>query len=208
MKPFALFVGLSVMVLSAMANVYVPNAKLAGESVVVRMAKDEGVVTAVFEFEEWIARDTKWVYFPIFTSDSSDPVKVLARAGLELEIGGKKLEVPLPCEAPERFRKKTGDPQVCWFRANIDDSLGEEVVEIHSRMTIRVSYSQPLIGDRFYYLPVIIGQNDKEKRSWRYQMHVRAGPRILKVVSNDTDYEQITEGVVVYLKDGETVAVR
>lgn len=208
MKPLALLIGLSVMATSAVANVYVPNAKLAGESVLVRVGKEEASVTAVFEFEDWITRDTKWVYFPIFASDSSDPVKVLARARLELEIEGKKLDVALPCEAPERFRKRTSDPRACWFRTKIDDLFGDEVMEIHPRMTIRVSYTQPLIGGRFHYLPVIVGDDRKQERSWRFQMFVRADSHVLEVMSKDTDYEKIADGAVVYLKDGETVVVR
>jgi hypothetical protein len=185
----------------------VPSAKLAGETVYVHLLKDEARVTAVFEFEEWITRDAKLVYFPLFASDPADPVKVLARTGFELEISGKKLGIALPCEAPKRFQKMAGSLRVCWFVANLDDLVEDADVDLSRRMTIRVSYSQPLIGGCFYYLPVIMGL-EKQKRSWRYQMLARSGLRVTEVVSKGTDYEQIADSVVVYLKDGETVAIK
>jgi hypothetical protein len=208
MKTLAILLGLVVGTFSLKANAYVPNAKLAGESVSVRVLKDEARVTAVFEFEDLITRDAKKVYFPIFAADGADPGKILARAGFELEIRGKKLGTAFPCEAPEKFRKKTSDPRVYWFVADIDDLVEAAEIELHPRMIIRVSYSQPLIDGRFHYLPVIVGQDDRENRSWRYQMVVRSNLHIMEVVSKGTDYEQIAEGVVVYLKDGETVVVR
>ena len=209
MKVVAVLVYLAAAVFHAKANLYLPHAKLAGESVHVRLLKETAEVTAVFEFDEWITRDAKVLYFPIFSADAIDPLKLLARTGLTLEIQGRKIGIPAPCAPPDKFKKLSGSPRVCWFAANLEELAEQWNEEAYARIFVKVIYAQPLIQGSFYYLPVIVGSSDKsESRSWRYQMLVHSETRIARVTSKTTDYEQLADAVVVYLKDGNLVEVR
>ena len=204
-----LFLGLAI---STSANVYIPKAKLAGETVFVHITKEAAVVTAVFEFDDWITLDAKVVYFPIFTNASDDPIQILAHADFALEVDGKKLGVAAPCETPTRFGKLPKNPRISWYAANLDELIDNAKAEVdfNRRIIVRLSYTQPLIHGRFYYLPVVIGSADpdKEKRSWNYQMLAHSNLKILQVLSKQVDYEQLGNGVVVYLKDTEIVVIQ
>jgi hypothetical protein len=211
MKTHLCFIFVLACVTSTRANFYIPKAKLSGETVYVRLVKDTAAVTAIFEFDEWETRDDKLIYFPMFATGSEDPVKVLARADFELEIGGKKIGIATPCAPPRKFRDIPSGPKILWFAANLDLLIGDTAVDINQRVIVRASYVQPLIQGVFYYLPVIAGQSDdldREKRSWRYQMHARSTLRITTVLSKKSDFEQLGDSVVVFLKDGEIVEVR
>ncbi len=191
----------------AQANVYEPRAKLAGETVNVRILNDSAVVTAIFEFEQWITRDEKVVYFPIFAADIDDPLRVLARAKVELEVGGKKVGTAVPCKAPRVFDKLPGGVRAYWFVANLDDLVADSEVDYAAQVVMKVTYVQALLHGRFYYLPVITGHESTglEKRSWQYQMHARSAERMIRIRSEKSDYEQLDDALVVYLRDGEIV---
>jgi hypothetical protein len=195
---------------SARANLYVPKAKLAGETVYVRLTKDDAVVNAAFEFEQWDTIDDKIIYFPIFASETENPIGVLSRAGFELEIAGKKIGIATPSTAPRKFDRPVKGVKVCWFAANLDDLVDESNVDIDHRIVIKVRYAQPLIAGVFYYLPIITGSSepDQEKRSWKYQMHARSAARLIRVHSKDSDSELLGETTVVYLKDGQVVMLQ
>jgi hypothetical protein len=209
MRTHALLFALVISALPANANLYVPRAKLAGETVRVRLQKDSAEVTAVFEFAEWFTRDAKVLYFPIFSADVVDPIQLLARSGFELEIEGQKIGMAAPCAPPARFKLIPGSPRIYWFSADLEE-LGEKWnEEVFPRVVVRVSYSQPMVRGSFYYLPIIVGTSEKEeRRAWHYQMQLHAASRVPRVLSKGTDYEQLADTVVVYLKDGEIVEVR
>jgi hypothetical protein len=191
----------------ARGNFYVPKARLAGESVYVRLSSESGRVTGVFEFEDWITRDKKVVYFPVFGSPASEPFTVLSQAEIEFEVHGKKVGIAMPCETPAGMKQSVAGARIFWFAANLDDSVDIEALNSGDRMVVRFSYTQRLIKGRFYYLPIIPGQAVDEP-SWRYQMFVRSESRVVRVTSKDTDSFSLADGVVVHLKDRSILEVR
>jgi hypothetical protein len=194
----------------ASGNLYVPNAKLAGETVYARLTNESARVTAVFEFEEWMTRDAKILYFPIYANDADTPVQALAHSDFELEVGDRKLGVAEPCEAPERFKNISRSPRIYWYSVNLEHVVDFESVDFNSRISIKMTYTQPLIHGKFYYLPVIIAHadlNDKS-RPWKYQMFARSNMRVVQVLSKGTDFEQFGDAVSVYLRDGDVVEIR
>jgi hypothetical protein len=195
---------------SAQANVYVPRAKLAGETVKVRLSGDSAIVTAVFEFEERITRDAKVVYFPIFATDTNDPLQVRARAKFEIEIGGRKTGIAMPCKSPREFGKPPSGVRACWFVANLDDLIDDSEKPSEGRIALKATYVQPLLRGTFYYLPVMSGHvvPGGEERSWQYQMHARSPSHLIRVQSKGIDSEEMDDGIVVYLKDGELVELQ
>jgi hypothetical protein len=191
----------------ACANVYVPKAKLAGETVYARLSKESASVTAVFEFEEWFTQDAKIVYFPVFATEAVDPITVLSRAEIEFEVGDKKVGVASPCEAPKGLKQALAGAHIYWFSANLNDLVDGAELESSGRTIVRFSYSQPLISGRFYYLPIIAGSSDGAA-SWKYQMLVRSESKPVRVTSKGTEFYQLADVVSVYLKDREIVEIR
>jgi hypothetical protein len=196
----------------AFANFYIPNAKLAGETVSVRLAQGSAVVTAVFEYESWQTRDSKVVYFPLFAEEGQNAMSVLARSSLELVIDGKKVGIPTPCEDPRGIKSDPKTANIFWFSANLDDLFNDATegpVEIHDPFIIRARYVQPLVHGSFFYLPVIAGYAEVlPHRLWKYQMFARSTSRQIKVVSKATDYESLESDIVLYLKDREIIELQ
>jgi len=194
----------------ASANLYIPKAKLAGETVQVLMDAINADVNAVFEFEDWMTLDDKIVYLPIFSQQSDDPIRTLSQAKFELDVGGKKIQAALPCEPPERFKSLSKEHRIHWYAINLDHLFEDEVPGFGNNVTIRLHYVQPLIADQFYYLPVIIGHstNDASTTEWKYQMYVRSFIKIAQVISKKSRYERLGDSVVVLLRDAEIVQIR
>jgi hypothetical protein len=213
MKKYGLLIALMYSAISLYGNIYIPKAKLAGETVHARVSKDTAHVTAVFEFSDLYTRDALALYFPIFSDTQVDPIQVLAGSRFELEINGKKAAIPTPCDAPPSLKTPESSvttPRAYWFYVNIGDLLGDTIVDLNCRVVIRATYSQPLIGGVFYYLPIIpgISEAEEKKRSWSYQLFVRSGLRVMQVRTKGADYEQLEDCVVVYLKHAKIVAVQ
>jgi hypothetical protein len=219
MKKIQFLLGIFLLVSAAHGNVYIPKAKLAGETVYVQLTKDSARVTAVFEFEQLQTKDGLIVYFPIFSNAADDPIRVLADSRFELSVGDKTVNFAKPCPAPEWTKDIKTDHRICWFTANIGDLIFYQddksvVVETNESTVIRFSYTQPLIHGRFYYLPVIPGASvpdwdwNKNRYSWNYQMFARSGLRVTDVSSKGTLYEPLEDSVVVYLKDREIVEIQ
>jgi hypothetical protein len=207
MKPFRIISLLLVLATCAQANVYVPRAKLTGETVSVRILNGSAAVTAIFEFEYLITRDEKVIYFPIFSTDGDDPIHVLSQANFDLEINGQKFGTATACAAPRAFKKLPPGAKAFWFVVNLEAFVTIDVLNSGKPVIVRFTYSQPLIHREFFYLPVITGHDvlDREGRAWRYQMHARCPTKMVRVLSTDTDYEQLDDGITVFLKDGELV---
>jgi hypothetical protein len=191
------------------ANVYLPNAKLVGETVQVRLLADSAVVTAAFEFDDWITSDAKRLYIPLFAREGDDPIDVLSRARLDLVIRGKEAGLATPCKAPRAVGEHPTGVKVFWFVLNLDEFEKELVFLNDAPLVVRVTYHQPLLGGRFYYLPVIPGfeSKEKERRSWSYQLFARCSAHVIRVFSPEPDYERYEDGVVWYLRDGQLVVL-
>ncbi|HWA26889.1 MAG TPA: hypothetical protein VG734_14615 [Lacunisphaera sp.] len=200
---FVLCNGLSL----AWGNVYVPKAKLAGESVYARLSRESGRVTGVFEFEDWVTRDEKIVYFPVFGSSTDEPLAVLTQAEVEFEVHGKSVGIAKPCEAPAGMTQSVAGVRIFWFAANLDELVSGEELNSGDRIIVRFSYTQPLIHGRLYYLPIIPGQVADEPL-WRYQMFVRSEFRAVQVTSKDSVSFPLSDVLVVHLKDRSIVEVR
>src|ERR1035437_1538171 len=172
MKHFFYFAAILLMPI-AFANVYIPKAKLAGVSVCVWFSKDTASVTAVFEFADTWTKDDKVIFFPIFASKGEAPVDVLAKAKFEITIGDKVFVAATPCEAPRKLAVLPEDVSGCWFKIEVDEQCCELAERDGSRLPVRLTYSQPLIGNRFYYLPIIPHGDElieSQDRDWRFQL--------------------------------------
>jgi hypothetical protein len=206
MKALTIVASIVLSVSCASANVFVPKAKLAGETVSARLIADAAIVTAVFQFEEWETKDEKIAYFPIFSTET-DPIRVLAKSRFEFRIGDKT-GTALPCAAPRSAVQLPSGIRLFWYAIHFDDLI--EVTDLNATphpLAIRVSYLQPLIGGKFFYLPSIAGFTvEKEQRSWPFQLHVRSAERSLRVVSA-SDYELLGDALTVYLRDGALVVI-
>jgi hypothetical protein len=194
------------MVSLACGNVYVPDSKVVGEALSVLITKESALVQGVFDFNDWMTKDEKVFYLPIYAPEDMEPTRLLAIAKVEVEVAGKSVERITPCAAPSGFGQLRHARRVQWFcwRVTLDDV--DQVVTFGPR--IRVSYTQPLINGRFYYLPVIKGAPRGEGRGWAYQMHVRGASRLSHMVSEKIDHEVFGSVLTVFLKDGEEVEVQ
>lgn len=194
----------------AWGNVRVPKATLAGETVYVRLGRDSADVTAVFAFEYyWYTKDAKIVYFPLFAPDGVAPIKVLERAKIEFEVADQKVVVASPCPAPPGMMDTWQGSRIHWFAVNLEYAVESDKLDNKTdNILICFSYSQPLIGGRFYYLPIIPRESPRSDGSWAYQMLVRSAAKPVVVVSEKTDYIRLADTIVVYLKHGEVVEIQ
>jgi hypothetical protein len=176
------------------------------------LSQGEAVVSAVFEYESWQTRDAKVAYFPLFADAGQDSTSVLARSSIVLEINGRKVGIPAPCEDPRGVKGESKNAKIFWFSANLDELFEDTVegpFEIDGSFILRVRYIQPMIRGSFYYLPVIAGYSEiLPKRSWKYQMFARSADRPIKVVSKATEHEQLESDLVLYLNDREIVELK
>lgn len=206
MKAQVIFASIILFVSSVSANIYVPKAKLVGETVSAVLLANAAMINAVFQFEYWETEDEKIAYFPIFTTDT-DSVRVLAESRFEFRIGDKT-GTAVPCEAPRSVAHLPSGVRVFWYAIHFEDLVDDaELNATLYPLPIRVSYLQPLIGRQFFYLPSIAGfAISKEKRSWPFQLHVRSAEHSLRVVST-SDYESLGDALTVYLRDGSLVVL-
>jgi hypothetical protein len=204
-----LYLALLLCVTSSLArgNFVIPKAKLAGESVYVTIASSSARVAGIFEFESWMTHDEKVVYFPIFGLPTAEPLSVLSQSEFEFEIHGKTVGVAKPCDAPPGMKQSVAGLRIFWFAANLDQLVEYDEPNSEERMIVRFSYTQPLLHDCFYYLPIIPGYVEDEQ-AWRYQMLVRSARRTVQVTSKQNDAFPVADAVVVHLKDRSIVEVR
>jgi hypothetical protein len=189
------------------ANVYLPRAKLVGETVNVLVTQENAIVEGIFAFNDWGTRDEKMLYLPIYAPGGETAGRLLAVAQVEVEMDGKPVEGIEPCSPPSGFERPRNSRPVQWFRWPI--GLGEsEVVEVGTGPRVRVRYCQPLIGARFYYLPVIAGSSKSPERQWAYQMHVRGVGRVPRPCSKEIDCEVLGSVLTVYLKNGDEIQIQ
>ncbi|MCF7687728.1 MAG: hypothetical protein K9M98_10665 [Cephaloticoccus sp.] len=185
-----------------------PKAKLAGESVYARIGNQAVAVAAAFEFADWAANGEKLVYFPIFAPASADPLQVLDEAQLEFDLNGKPGGVATPCAAPMKLSSALPGIRIFWYSASLADMVDGEAEEpADARFIVRLSYSQPLLGRRFYYLPVLMGQAPSGQEGWKYQMVVRSVTKPVRVISKGTEYRVLLDAVAVQLRDREIVVI-
>lgn len=193
----------------APATIYVPTAKLTGESVYVRIRDDVGSVAAVFNFDHWETSSAKTIYFLIYARPGLDPAGLLAQSSPEIvtdEIPASTL--PMPCEPPARTPSDPPGAHAYWYCLNVEDLFGDKPAEVvRSGIIVRLRYKQPLIKGRFYYLPIIPGQTPGDS-SWPCQMVIRADQRLVRVTSRDTEFYALDDVVVVHLKDRQIVELR
>ena len=199
---FVLFVALGA---SAFANDIVPKAKLAGETVYVRIGQDSASVAAVFKFEPGATADARTIYFPIFAVGEVDPAAVLAQANVDFSIDEKPGELVTPCAAPAGLDLKIGRIRACWFSIAIEDA--PDRVETEHPVLVRLSYTQPLIKGEFLYLPVIPGQS-KDDAAWSYQMLARADHHIVRVITGKAEYFPLADAVSIHLRDRQILQLR
>jgi len=185
-----------------------PKAKLAGESVYVRIGNQAVAVAAALEFEDWATEEEQLVYFPIFAPASADPLQVLDEARLEFDLNGKPGGVATPCAAPMKLTSALPGIRIFWYSASLADMVvGEAEDTGDTRFIVRLSYTQPLLGRRFYYLPVIMGQVSAGQEGWKYQMIVRSVAKPVRVISKGTEYRVLLDAVAVRLRDREIVVI-
>jgi len=179
-----------------------PKSKIVGQSVYVALGKEAATVTVVFEINTWETSDTKIVYFPIFAQDGMDPIKILAQSRFEFEVGEIKNEAAVPCAAPPGMMKTWNGYHIYWFAINIGEVLeaGELDWLDSDGALVRFTYTQSLLGGRFYYLPLIPHEYPASDRLWQYHMIVRAAHKPVAVVSKKTDYCRLADVVIVYLR--------
>jgi hypothetical protein len=197
-------------VASASANPVISKAKavLVGETVHVKMLEDAAIVRGVFEFEDWLPGDGTTVYVPIFAEKASEAAQLLAQTGLELEVDGKRLGPASPCDVPAGVALPANIPRIFWFAADLDILIDDRESIASRRCVLKVSYSQPLIRGRFYYLPILAGESSEgNKRRWNYQMIIQATTRIPQVLSKHSDFEQLGSNLVIYLRNRSIVEV-
>jgi len=191
--------------LPSFANVVIPKAKLAGETVYVRIGQDSASVAAVFKVEPPETADAKVIYFPIFAVGEVDPATVLAQANVDFSINEKPGELVTPCAAPAGLDLKIGRVRTYWFSIAIEDAPDSPPSE--GPVLVRLSYSQPLIKGEFLYLPIIPGQT-KDEAAWSYQMLARADHHIVRVITEKAEYFPLADAVSIHLRDRQILQLR
>ncbi|PTX94197.1 hypothetical protein [Opitutus sp. ER46] len=183
-----------------------PRARLAGETVHVRLVGTTAYVQVALQFDAWLTSDPKYAYVCLF-STLPTAEEALSNAGFELRAGGRVVSTAERCAPPRRVANLPRNARAFWFRVNLDE-LADETDRAASEgpFVVKFGYSVSLVDGRFHYVPVIAGFGDAPGRRWEYQMHARSITRPVKVVS-DSDYEPLGDAVTVYLRDAAIVTL-
>jgi len=176
--------------------------RLLGETVYVRIGTTAGDVEGVYEFSDSVRE----LLVPVFAATKTPAAEALNDAQLRVMIDDIELTQLAPAEAPFEMKGLPRGVKLVWFSTSAAPGDTERLEKTPAR-TVRLSYRQPLLHDRFLYLPVIApgAARTGDARNWRYQMFVRSIDRLFSAPELPADSRHLGDVLVVYLRDRELV---
>jgi hypothetical protein len=178
------------------------TASVAGESVYVRLSDLAGEVDGTLE----LSSTSKEVLVPVFAEAKTRAATVVKETRLRVLLDDIEFSEITPAAAPFAVPGLPPDVKVVWLAATVAPADAARLAEA-TGTTLRVSYRQPLLHDRFFYLPVIAPGHERAsaKRNWPFQMFVRSTDRLLAPPEPPADSQHLGDILVVYLRDRQLV---
>ncbi len=191
----------------ALGNESPPSSELRGETVYVLVGETESRVDAVYDIADF-AKTAEHLLFPLFGQADANPKDVLAWARLRVSFNGKALTGISLAKPPGASPATPAELQVVWARINTGPASTSQP-RASSGLALRISYVQPHIDGRFYYLPQSLPIELSETRgtSWRYSLIARSPDLPLRFSVGESRWERLGDILVVYLKQDQIVMI-
>lgn len=175
---------------------------ISGETVYVRLSDLAGEVDGTHEAEA----TPQEVLVPVFTAAKTRPSEVVEEARLRVLLDDIEFAEITPAAAPFAIEGLPRGVKVVWLAATAAPAEAARLAAA-TGTTLRVSYRQVLLHDRFLYLPVMIPKHERgaAKRAWPYQMFARSTDRLLPPPEPPADSQHLGDVLVVYLRDRQLV---
>ncbi|MBI5768263.1 MAG: hypothetical protein HZA93_10745 [Verrucomicrobia bacterium] len=174
-----------------------PASPLDGAIVYARIEDSGSQIEAIFDVAG--TTDARSLLFPVFGPRSASGASVLSGSRFYAHLDGQPIAEIEVAPAPANAPAAPSGMKIFWFKF-----AAEARVETGERVTLKLSYWQPHLGGRLYYLPM--GLPPTDARDWRYVMVVRS---LNSIVSPDIkqDTERIGDLSTVFLRSAKTVAI-
>lgn len=175
-----------------------------GETIYVRVNDLGGEVDGTLETDS-VPRE---VLLPMFTTSKARPAEVIDEARPRVFLDELEFSEITPAAAPFAIGGLPRGVKVVWLSATVSPADAERFAQA-TGTTLRVSYRQPLLQDRFLYLPLIVPGHERPaaKRTWPFQMFVRSTDRLLQPPEPPADSQHLGDILVVYLRDRQLVDI-
>lgn len=175
-----------------------------GETVYVRISDLGGEVDGTHETDN-VPRE---VLVPVFAASKTRPSEVIDESRPRVFLDDLEFSEIAPATEPFAIQGLPRGVKVVWLSATVSPADAERFAQA-TGTTLRVSYRQPLLQDRFLYLPLIVPGHERlaAKRTWPFQMFVRSTDRLLQPPEPPTDSQHLGDILVVYLRDRQLVDI-
>ena len=175
-----------------------------GETVYVRLSDLGGEVDGTHEADT----APRELLVPLFATSKARPSEVIDEARLRVFLDDFEFSEITPVAAPFAIEGLPRGVKVVWLSATVAPADAERFAPA-TGTTLRVSYRQPLLHDRFLHLPLMVPHHERRsaKRTWPFQMFVRSTDRLLQPPEPPADSQHLGDILVVYLRDRQLVDI-
>jgi hypothetical protein len=189
------------------ANQPPPGGDLRGETVYVMVGQTESRVEAVFDVSDFSA-DADSVLLPIFAHTDEEPKAVIDRANIRASLNGRRLHDVTLADTPGGSPALPVELKLIWAKIYVGTAFHLRTRDSKS-LNLRVSYLQPHIDRKFYYLPqsIPVLADAHLGHHWRYPLIARAQDRRLVFEAGSCTSEQLGDALIVYLRADQIVAM-
>jgi hypothetical protein len=179
-----------------------PIPRIQGETVYVRVSDLGGEVDGTHEVDN-VPRE---VLVPVFAASKTRPSEVIDVARPRVFLDDLEFSEITPVATPFAIEGLPRGVKVVWLSATVSPADAERFAQA-TGTTLRVSYRQPLLLDRFLYSLILVPGHERPaaKRNWPFQMFVRSTDRLLQPPEPPADSQHLGDILVVYLRDRQLV---
>lgn len=173
-----------------------------GETVYARLSDVAADIDGMHQF----ATTPQEILIPVFTAAKTRSTEVIEEARLRVMLDDIEFSEITPAVAPFAVEGLPRGVKVVWLSATVAPADAPRFAAA-TGTTLRVSYRQPLLQDRFLHLPLVVAGHDRQaiKRAWPFQMFVRSTDRLLPPPEPPADGQHLGDILVVYLRDRQLV---
>lgn len=181
-----------------------PVRVIRGETVYVRVNDLGGEVDGMHETGT-VPRE---VLLPVFVTSKAKSPDVINEVRPRVHLDDLEFSEIAPATAPFAIEGLPRGVKLVWLAATVSPADADRFAQA-TGTTLRVSYRQPLLHDRFLYLPLIVPGHERAgaKRNWPLQMFVRSADRLLQPPEPPADSQHLGDVLVVYLRDRQLVDI-
>lgn len=179
-----------------------PAPLINGETVYARLSDVAADVDGLHQ----VATAPPEVLVPVFCAAKVRPTEAIDESRLRVMLDDIEFSEITPAVAPFAVEGLPRGVKVVWLSATVAPADASRFAAA-TGTTVRVSYRQPFLQDRFLHLPLVVPGHSRQaiRRNWPFQMFVRSTDRLLPPPEPPADGQHLGDILVVYLHDRQLV---